>query len=34
MTQYPEIATAFGYPGQNARWTDYPAGGLTRAPTT
>jgi uncharacterized protein (DUF885 family) len=23
MTQYPEAATAFGYPGQNARWTDY-----------
>jgi uncharacterized protein (DUF885 family) len=23
MTQYPEIATSFGYPGQNARWTDY-----------
>ena len=23
MTQYPETATAFGYPGQNARWTDY-----------
>jgi len=23
MTQYPEQATAFGYPGQNARWTDY-----------
>jgi uncharacterized protein (DUF885 family) len=23
MTQYPEVATAFGYPGQNARWTDY-----------
>ena len=23
MAQYPEIATAFGYPGQNARWTDY-----------
>ena len=22
MTQYPEAATAFGYPGQNARWTD------------
>ena len=21
MTQYPEAATAFGYPGQNARWT-------------
>ena len=23
MTQYPELATAFGFPGQNARWTDY-----------
>ena len=23
MTQYPEAATAFGYPGQNMRWTDY-----------
>jgi uncharacterized protein (DUF885 family) len=23
MTQYPETATAFGFPGQNARWTDY-----------
>ena len=23
MTQYPEAATLFGYPGQNARWTDY-----------
>jgi uncharacterized protein (DUF885 family) len=23
MAQYPEVATAFGYPGQNARWTDY-----------
>jgi uncharacterized protein (DUF885 family) len=23
MTQYPELATSFGYPGQNARWTDY-----------
>jgi uncharacterized protein (DUF885 family) len=23
MTQYPEAATAFGYPGQNTRWTDY-----------
>ena len=23
MGQYPELATAFGYPGQNARWTDY-----------
>ena len=23
MAQYPEAATSFGYPGQNARWTDY-----------
>jgi uncharacterized protein (DUF885 family) len=23
MTQYPETATSIGYPGQNARWTDY-----------
>ena len=23
MTQYPETATAFGYPGQNMRWADY-----------
>src|SRR6185503_13542040 len=23
MTEYPEIATAYGYPGQNSRWTDY-----------
>jgi uncharacterized protein (DUF885 family) len=23
MTQYPEAATAFGYPDQNTRWTDY-----------
>ncbi len=23
MSQYPETATALGYPGQNARWTDY-----------
>ena len=23
MTEYPEMATAFGYPGQDARWTDY-----------
>src|SRR5437764_3213942 len=23
MTQYPEMATAFGYPGQNMRWSDY-----------
>src|SRR5262245_61325726 len=23
MSQYPETATALGYPGQNMRWTDY-----------
>jgi uncharacterized protein (DUF885 family) len=23
MTEYPELATQFGYPGQNGRWTDY-----------
>src|SRR5258708_4047355 len=23
MTQYPETATVVGYPGQNARWTNY-----------
>ena len=23
MTQYPEAATLIGYPGQDARWTDY-----------
>ena len=23
MQQYPEVATALGYPGQNMRWTDY-----------
>src|SRR4051812_12912041 len=23
MTQYPEMATAIGHPGQNMRWTDY-----------
>ncbi len=23
MTEYPEMATSVGYPGQNARWTDY-----------
>jgi uncharacterized protein (DUF885 family) len=23
MSQYPESATALGYPGQNMRWTDY-----------
>jgi len=23
MREYPELATSVGYPGQNARWTDY-----------
>src|SRR5262245_30134491 len=23
MAQYPELATQFGVPGHNARWTDY-----------
>jgi uncharacterized protein (DUF885 family) len=23
MSQYPELATAYGYPGQNMKWTDY-----------
>ena len=23
MSEYPEVATSLGYPGQNARWTDY-----------
>ncbi|HSC28453.1 MAG TPA: DUF885 domain-containing protein [Vicinamibacterales bacterium] len=25
MTEYPELATVVGYPGQDARWTDYSA---------
>src|SRR5713226_8193467 len=28
MAEYPEIATAFGNPGQNARWTDYSQLGI------
>jgi uncharacterized protein (DUF885 family) len=28
MGQYPEAATAVGYPGQDARWTDYSAGAV------
>jgi uncharacterized protein (DUF885 family) len=28
MTQHPEFATAIGYPGQNARWTDYSASAI------
>jgi uncharacterized protein (DUF885 family) len=32
MAQYPETATALGYPGQDARWTDYsPAAIAARA---
>jgi uncharacterized protein (DUF885 family) len=29
MTQYPETATAIGYPGQDARWTDYSPDAIT-----
>ncbi|HUL72876.1 MAG TPA: DUF885 domain-containing protein [Vicinamibacterales bacterium] len=28
MTQYPEMATTVGYPGQNAKWTDYSDGAI------
>ena len=28
MSQYPETATALGYPGLNARWTDYSSGAI------
>ena len=28
MEQYPEAATLLGYPGQNARWTDYSQGAI------
>jgi uncharacterized protein (DUF885 family) len=28
MSQYPESATAFGYPGHDARWTDYSPGAI------
>jgi uncharacterized protein (DUF885 family) len=28
MTQYPETATSIGYPGQNARWTDYSSSAI------
>jgi uncharacterized protein (DUF885 family) len=28
MIQHPETATAFGYPGQNMRWTDYSAAAI------
>ena len=30
MHQYPEFATAVGYPGQNARWTDYSLEAVAR----
>src|SRR5262249_23075133 len=29
MAQYPEMATAFGYPGQNMSWTDYSQAAIT-----
>jgi uncharacterized protein (DUF885 family) len=28
MEQYPEAATLLGFPGQNARWTDYSEGAI------
>src|SRR3954453_5628260 len=28
MAQYPETATAFGYPGQNGGWTGYSEGAI------
>src|SRR5262249_2918900 len=28
MTEYPELATAYGYPGQNMRWTNYSASAI------
>jgi uncharacterized protein (DUF885 family) len=30
MREYPEYATAVGYPGQNARWTDYSVEAIAR----
>ncbi|MGH7605857.1 MAG: DUF885 domain-containing protein [Gemmatimonadales bacterium] len=30
MREYPEFATAVGYPGQNARWTDYSLAAVAR----
>ena len=30
MREYPEFATAVGYPGQNARWTDYSFDAIAR----
>ena len=31
MSEYPELATSIGYPGQNRRWTDYSQTGDRRA---
>jgi uncharacterized protein (DUF885 family) len=33
MAQYPEVATAVGYAGQNARWTDYSPVAIERRET-
>ena len=30
MEEYPEVATHFGYPGQNDRWTDDSPDGIAR----
>ena len=30
MREFPEFATAVGYPGQNGRWTDYSADAVAR----
>jgi len=30
MKEYPELATAVGYPGQNGRWTDYSEAAIDR----
>jgi len=30
MKEYPELATAVGYPGQNGRWTDYAEAAVGR----
>ncbi len=30
MKEYPELATAVGYPGQNGRWTDYSEAAVDR----
>ena len=33
MREYPELATLVGYPGQNARWTDYSETAIIRRET-